>query len=457
LKEFQIHDLAPVKVDLIYRRICELEKELQLLNIPLIVRLAHSVKSVPLIVKQIVEDYQVSLVCYNKEYEVNEQKRDAKVEELLVSIGTGKRKQGHIAVHSFHSQLMMPECLSLRTQTGNIFRVFTPFKNAWIQSFGQVKPQMQERAKRDSMPSIRETLSLADLDRVVKEQFPIPEKLLTTVRQDWPADTSSIDKAFQSFLKERGRDYGVKRDFPGINGTSKMSPYLAIGAVSPLALLMGALDAGGNLYAADGLAKWMVELIWREFYRYILYHFPKVCKHQTFQENADIEWSYDENIFKLWCEGKTGFPIVDAAMRQLKETGWMHNRLRMITSMFLTKDLLIDWRWGEKYFMNNLIDGDLASNNGGWQWSASTGVDSQPYFRVFNPLLQSEKFDKSGAFIKKFVPELRNVGGSAIHDPFGKLSRTAFEQLGYPKPIVDHKSARTKCIEMFQKKQNKSI
>lgn len=163
-----------------------------------------------------------------------------------------------------------------------------------------------------------------------------------------------------------------------------------------------------------------------------------------------VAWSYDKDSFEKWCQGKTGYPIVDAGMRQLNETGWMHNRLRMVVAMFLTKHLLIDWRMGEKYFSEKLIDQDFASNNGGWQWAASTGTDSQPYFRIFNPLLQSQRFDASGEFVKRFLPELKDVKGKAIHEPHEVLSKKEFEKLGYPAPMVKHTEARDRCLAAFK-------
>ena len=188
-------------------------------------------------------------------------------------------------------------------------------------------------------------------------------------------------------------------------------------------------------------------IIWREFYKYITYHFTHVSKGKSFNTKYDhISWRDDEASFLKWCEGKTGVPIIDAAMRQLNETKWMHNRLRMITAMFLSKNLLIDWRKGERYFMENLIDGDFCSNNGGWQWSASTGVDAAPYFRIFNPITQSEKFDPDGKFIKKFVPELIDCPSIEIHNP----SKETRSSLNYPEMIVDLKSSRLRAIDAFK-------
>ena len=194
----------------------------------------------------------------------------------------------------------------------------------------------------------------------------------------------------------------------------------------------------------EGVKTWVNEIIWREFYKYILFHNPRVSKNLSFSEKYDdFPWSENQDHFIAWSKGETGVPIIDAAMRQLNSTGWMHNRLRMIVAMYLSKNLLIDWRKGEKYFMQNLIDGDFASNNGGWQWSASTGVDAAPYFRIFNPITQSEKFDKKGDFIKKWVPEISSVKN--IHDP----SPDERNDLGYSNHLVDLKESRKRAIEAF--------
>jgi len=188
--------------------------------------------------------------------------------------------------------------------------------------------------------------------------------------------------------------------------------------------------------------------VWREFYQHVLVGFPRVSRGLAFRPEMDrVEWSYDADAFEAWREGRTGYPIVDAAMRQLAQTGWMHNRLRMTVAMFLTKDLMIDWRWGERHFMNSLVDGDLGSNNGGWQWSASTGTDAQPWFRIFNPTLQGKRFDPEGSFTRRFVPELDDLEGGAIHEPW---RARAFVDLSYPEPIVDHHEARKRTLEKFE-------
>ncbi|MCP1314700.1 deoxyribodipyrimidine photo-lyase, partial [Halomonas sp. 707D7] len=205
---------------------------------------------------------------------------------------------------------------------------------------------------------------------------------------------------------------------------------------------------GGHLAdGAKGLTTWVNELVWREFYQHVAFGFPRVVRHEPFQEHTRaLEWRDDDEGFKAWCEGRTGYPLVDAAMRQLVDTGWMHNRLRMVTAMFLSKHLLIDWRRGERFFLEHLIDGDFCSNNGGWQWAASTGTDAAPYFRIFNPTTQSTRFDPDGEFIAHWLPELEALPAKARHAP----PRDMLTKLDYPEPIVDHKAARARALEAFK-------
>ncbi|MFC7001925.1 cryptochrome/photolyase family protein [Pseudobowmanella zhangzhouensis] len=225
----------------------------------------------------------------------------------------------------------------------------------------------------------------------------------------WPAGEQLAQQQLQRFVHEAIRDYKQTRDFPAQDNTSRLSAYQAVGALSTMQCLRAALaENNGELDSGnEGIVTWINELIWRDFYRHLLVAYPDLCKHKAFKSDTDrLPWKHDEDKFQRWCEGNTGYPIVDAAMRQMNQTGWMHNRLRMIVAMFLTKHLFIDWRWGERYFMQKLVDGDLASNNGGWQWSASTGCDAVPYFRIFNPVTQSERFDPKGDFIRNYVPEI---------------------------------------------------
>ena len=238
---------------------------------------------------------------------------------------------------------------------------------------------------------------------------------------------------------------------PAEPGTSQLSPYLAAGVISirqclhaALGYNQGELDSG-----ASGATTWINELLWREFYKHILVGYPRVSMHRAFRpETEALPWRRAPYELEAWQQGRTGFPIIDAAMRQLRETGWMHNRLRMITAMFLSKNLLIDWREGERWFMRHLIDGDLAANNGGWQWSASTGTDSVPYFRLFNPTSQSQRFDPDGQFLRRWLPELQHLSSRDIHSP--ATHHNLFGVIEYPTPIVDLGKSRARALDAFR-------
>jgi deoxyribodipyrimidine photo-lyase len=251
------------------------------------------------------------------------------------------------------------------------------------------------------------------------------------------------------------KDYKQRRDLPGEDGTSRLSPYLAVGSVSPRRCLEAALKVNAASSSPlekgqEGALTWISEICWREFYVHVLVGFPRVCKGRAFQPVTErLVWNDNPDHFEAWKDGRTGVPIVDAGMRQLRTEGWMHNRVRMITAMFLTKNLFIDWRLGEAHFMRNLIDGFLASNNGGWQWSASTGTDAAPYFRIFNPVSQGQKFDPDGAYVRRFVPEVAEIEGEMIHEPWN-LPALARQFIRYPDPIVDLSESRETAISRFK-------
>lgn len=246
-----------------------------------------------------------------------------------------------------------------------------------------------------------------------------------------PSGEKQAQLVLKKFIQTNIMRYHSERNNPFLDSTSRLSPHLRFGTISPRTVLATAQKSlSENPHHHNEIQTFISELIWRDFYKYILFHFPHVAEKSFQPQYENIHWENDEKLFIAWCEGKTGYPIVDAAMRQLNQTGWMHNRLRMITASFLTKDLLIDWRKGEKYFMLKLFDGDLAANNGGWQWSAGTGTDAQPYFRVFNPTSQAAKFDPDGKFIEKFIPEVNT--------------------LDYLPPIVNHAEQRMKALALYK-------
>ncbi len=267
----------------------------------------------------------------------------------------------------------------------------------------------------------------------------------------------------RDFYETKLNSYNSQRDFPSLNATSRLSAHLHFGTVGireALRTAFAGLSKSESENDEKEVQTWINELLWREFYYHITFHNPRLTYQSYKTEYDDLNWNYDECNFRKWTEGNTGYPIVDAGMRQLNKEGWMHNRVRMITAMFLTKDLFIDWRLGEKYFAEKLIDLDFSSNNGGWQWSASTGVDAQPYFRIFNPYLQSKKFDPAGDYIRKYVPELSSLPVEFIHEP-NIMKHTEQEKYSviigkdYPYPVTDHKAAKDIAIRNFKKAAHK--
>ena len=291
--------------------------------------------------------------------------------------------------------------------------------------------------------------------------IPAPEKIHTPagIKSDalptyesnplFPAGEQEALARLEEFLHKRIYAYADDRNRMDLDGTSSLSPYLRFGMLGlrqSVSAARQAMSAGRSAEAKHGAEIWLNELIWREFYIQILFHFPHVSKGSFNPSLANIPWRNNESEFEAWKDGRTGMPIVDAAMRQLKQTGWMHNRARMIVASFLVKDLLIDWRWGEKWFMENLLDGDIAANNGGWQWTAGTGTDAAPYFRIFNPVLQSAKFDPHGEYIRKWVPELSKLNAKEIHAPWDFEVKVS----SYPEtPIVDRDVVKDRTLKAY--------
>lgn len=341
---------------------------------------------------------------------------------------------------------------------GSAYKVFTPYSKAWYAGLNEswygeraVKDKGRYADVKPPLPTLDASSPQALLAQIGYEYAPLAT---------WPA--SDGQKRLKHFEKSILGNYAETRDIPGTDGTSKLSPYLRFGLVSIRECYRAAtarLASRASHQPAkqrsigeqvgepgNSAKKWISELLWRDFYAMILYRFPESATSEFQPQYRDLKWSYDKTHITAWKEGKTGYPIVDAAMRQLLADGWMHNRARMIVASFLTKHLQIDWRVGEEHFAQYLMDYELASNVGGWQWAASTGTDAQPYFRVFNPYLQSKKFDPQGEYIRKYVPELAGLTPDTIHEP-APLLRTG----GYPQPLVDHAAARKSAISLFKK------
>lgn len=428
--QWQTHGHGATKIDFWARSVAALKASLNGLNIPLLHRDIDHYDEAAQVLLDIAHEHQITQLHFNYEYALNEQRRDQSVLDAF--------KQAGITAQGHHDAVAFAPG-SLLTGKGDYYGVFTPFSKAWHKQV-----TAQQLALRDT-PSVQSPLeinsdplpALPSLDN-----DPVDKRL-------WPAGEEAASDNLERFLRFRGRHYKQQRDFPNVRGTSELSPYLALGMISYRQCLQAVMsENGGHLADGDaGLTTWVNELIWREFYQHVAVGFPQVCRHQPFQEHTkQLRWRDDDKGFQAWCEGRTGYPIVDAAMRQLVTTGWMHNRLRMITAMFLSKHLLIDWRRGEAFFMRHLIDGEFCANNGGWQWAASTGTDAAPYFRIFNPTTQSTRFDPEGEFIAHWLPELKPLPKKARHAP----PQDMLNPTGYSAPIVDHKAARQRALDAFK-------
>ncbi|MFG0605250.1 deoxyribodipyrimidine photo-lyase [Vibrio mimicus] len=429
-KQWHQHHLAPIQADFIWRRLGALQQELAELNVPLLYRQVADFHDASEVICQLAKTLKAKQVFANRDYELDEQQRDLRTEQRLA--------EQQIAWWAFDDKCILPPG-SVRTQQGEFFKVFTPFKRAWLSLFQPPTIVKNSPALKGTIPSeltdwIWNNEQAFDYERVDSSQ--------------WPVEFETIRNQLRDFCRERVQDYHQWRDFPARTGTSSLSPYLAIGALSARQCVARLYRESAMGVLGEGAQVWLSELIWREFYQHLVAREPNLSKSRDFHEwGAHLEWWNDHEKFQRWCEGQTGYPIVDAAMRQLNQTGWMHNRLRMIVASFLTKDLHIDWRWGERYFMSQLIDGDYAANNGGWQWCASTGCDGQPYFRIFNPVSQGEKFDPNGDFIRRWVPELRGLSSAYIHQPW---TYPAVNSVLYPAPLVDHKQEREVTLRLYK-------
>ncbi|PKF63352.1 deoxyribodipyrimidine photo-lyase [Psychromonas sp. psych-6C06] len=414
-EQWQQHDVAPIQIDLMQRALNHLSVQLGKLGIALQVIEVNSFVDIPARLVAYCKQNNIGNVYANSEVEVDEITRDIQSQQVLSEAQIG-------------FNLYQADCLinpgEVVTKQGDMYKVFTPFKNCCLKM-------------------LRQEVNLHPYPAPVIQGAPIenPDILLPLDKINssaWPASEEEAYQSLQKFINLHVEDYHEQRDFPALSATSKLGPCLALGIISAKQCVYYLLQAFPTLLDgnATGPVVWLNEILWREFYRHIMVLNPHIGKGANYNPKAkNIIWNNNDEDFVAWCAGKTGYPLVDAAMRQLNETGWMHNRLRMVCASFLTKHLLIDWRWGEKYFKQHLIDGDFASNNGGWQWAASTGCDAQPYFRIFNPTLQSKKFDPNGEFIRIYLQQRQGINSKQLHEPI--------------KPIVEHKFARQRALLSF--------
>ncbi|MFT4594593.1 MAG: deoxyribodipyrimidine photo-lyase [Bacteroidia bacterium] len=386
----KLEDKHDKRVDFIHRSLSELKAELQIFGSDLLVFHGNPIE----VYNQLIKDYSVKSVFTNHDYEPYAQKRDVEISELLSEHG--------IAFQTFKDQCIFEKGEVLKDD-GKPYTVYTPYSKKWKAKLNSFYLKSYPTEKYFSNFFMFESENSQTLEEIgfQKTNISIP--------------STGVEL---SILK----NYHETRDIPSVEGTSKLSVHLRFGTISIRQLAQTAMKTN---------EKFLNELIWRDFYMTILWHFPHVVDGSFRPAYDRIEWESNEQHFDAWCTGQTGYAIVDAGMRQLNETGWMHNRVRMIVASFFTKHLLLDWRLGEAYFAQKLIDFELSSNNGGWQWAAGSGCDAAPYFRVFNPYLQTERFDSELKYIQKWVPE--------------------FQELTYPQPIVDHKWARLRAIDRYKK------
>ncbi len=426
----KLTDKQDRRVEFLRLSLLELQQQLQELGSSLKVLHGKAHEAIPRLARALAAE---AVFC-NHDYEPEAIKRDTVVEKALA--------QDRIAFHHYKDQVIFEQS-EILTGAGKPFSIFTPYKNAWLKKLDDFYLR--------AYPTERYFSSLASGDA---EPIPELEALgfeksnLSTI--PLPAGPSGAGKLFADFTN-RMADYHEARNFPGVKGVSYLSTHLRFGTISIRHLAAYAWHTGGA-----GAETWLSELIWRDFYQMLLSHHPHLATGQCYKSQFNhLRFANAPDKFEVWCTATTGYPLIDAAMRQLNQTGYMHNRLRMVTASFLVKDLHIDWRWGERYFARHLLDFDLAANNGGWQWAASTGCDAQPWFRIFNPVTQSEKFDPKGKFIRRYLPELADCPDKWIHAPW-RMPRPEQEKYGvmigqtYPGPVVDHALARIRTLEMFQ-------
>jgi deoxyribodipyrimidine photo-lyase len=419
-------DIGAARLTFLLQSVELLRRDLAVLGHTLVVRRGPPGEILP----QLCRETGAQAVFANKCYEPIARQQDERLVRTLLEIGVG---------FELFKDAVAWEEQEILTQSGRPYTVFTPYAKAWkARAVAAPKPRLNPAGapthgpRADDLPA-----SAAELGRPLQQSMP-------------PAGESAALDQLRRFLHGPVYDYGTARDFPARDGTSQLSPHLHAGTIGLRTVLAELNKARAKAAPAQaaGCDVFLNELIWREFYCQVLANFPRVVKGAFRPEYDKLEWSGNREHFEAWCAGHTGYPIVDAALRCLNATGGMHNRLRMIVAMFLAKDLLLPWQWGERHFMRQLVDGDLAANNGGWQWSAGTGTDAAPYFRIFNPVSQALKFDPDGVFVRRWIPELKDLPGELIHRPWE--NRMLLSKSKYPPRLVLHEAQREKCLALFK-------
>ena len=430
--QWQAHGVGANRLAFLERNLRALAEALGALGISFTVLEAPRFRDAPGVLLPWVQARGAAALHFNDEYPLNERRRDDAVARAFGEAG--------VPIHRYTDSVIARPG-TLKTGQGAPYTVFTPFKRRWLAMWDQTTAAPLAAPDPQGAPQVLDPSLSASLGLKGTGDAAVPASL-------WPGGEKEAHRRLTQFLGEAVLRYDSQRDFPAVTGTSTLSPYLSLGVLSPRQVLAALLQAFPEaLEGGGGPSIWLAELIWREFYRHVVAAFDHVSKGEAFRPAfADLPWREDPEGLLAWKEGRTGLPLVDAGMRELAATGWMHNRVRMVVAMFLTKNLLIDWHLGEAHFMDQLVDGDFAANNGGWQWSAATGTDAAPYFRVFNPVTQSQRFDPEGHYLRRWVPELAGLDARSIHEPW----RYAGGPKAYPKPLVDLKASRERAIAHFK-------
>ncbi|MCL4108025.1 UNVERIFIED_CONTAM: hypothetical protein GTU68_017053 [Idotea baltica] len=393
------------------------------------------------ILQQLVKEIGATHIYWNRCYEPEVRQRDEEIKSSLKSL---------VMVESFNGSMLF-EPWEILKGDGTPYRVFTPYWKMLTKEFIGTHP-LSIPLNLKPPQNFLDSLLIEDLNLLPRAPIPRWDEAMIS---HWEMSEDAAHQQFQRFLEDDVADYKEHRDFPAIDGTTLLSPYLHFGQISPLQLFHIGRTFQTNSQKSsteNGVDQILRQVVWREFAYYLLYHFPQTVSEPLYEKYAAFEWLDNPEQLKQWQQGMTGFPIIDAGMRQLYATGYMHNRIRMIASSFLCKNLLVHWRLGEAWFRDTLVDADLANNTMGWQWVAGCGADAAPYFRVFNPVLQSTKFDKKGEYIRRWVPELRSLNDKEIHQPTAEMAK----QNNYPEMIVDLKATRQRALDRYSEIKNKA-
>jgi deoxyribodipyrimidine photo-lyase len=427
-EQWQIHGIAPRKIAFILRSLDVVSEQLAERGIETKIILSRRFEDAPRKVLEVATSIQATSVFWNDEIAVDEQRRDDAVAHALSEAG--------INVTRHHAFTSLPPG-SVRKPDGAPYSIFTPFKKRWISICVDrgIHTFPMPESQGPKTPATKAPVTVGDVAKSLGSE-------------NWPAGEREGLKLLDRFTDAAILEYDNQRDLPDLEGTSKLSPHLAAGTLSANHCLKAAYACNGHRLSGGNpnIDTWISELIWREFYNHILVEHPRLAMGRAFRPETDLlPWNHSREQLERWQRGETGFPFVDAGMRQLNATGWMHNRLRMVTAQFLAKHLFLDWRLGEAYFMSQLVDGDFAANNGGWQWSASTGTDAVPYFRIFNPVRQAERFDPQGTFVRRMIPELAEASPKQTLEPwkFGGVGN-------YPAPMIDLGEARDRTLAVWK-------